>query len=546
MLRRFTRPGTHAPTPPGDRRRIRGQSVVEFALVLPILLLLLAATIDFGRLFYTYVAVDNAAKEGALYGARSPLCDDSANPACADPNNVTWHVANEASNLVDSSGNSLLTATVACRDTAGVLVQPINNCVDGYTYQVTVTSPFRLITPLLSSIVGQTIVLRSESQATVISDAFDPTGLEALIWVDKTGSTNAAAITTVCVQADSVSSAGYYYQPCQDSINVDNYLQFQENTTVNYKVRIRNTGNINLTNVTYAFTINGVAVGTPGNCSTLPANLASGSGAFYCTFSRAATSTNPGNGIDDDTVSIAASGSASGLPTGATNGGATIKVAPAPRLAVNLQASPYRLGGSGYGTNGVANYSNGALGLARNTVSALTEIQNPTGWFYLNVVNQGGAASNFNVSVTQAGSPISLPGSCVVPSSLAASGQAGDSFSCIFPRTFNATTAYAMVASASATNAIIVGGQQPAVTVTTATCVAGKLVVPNLVDTLNPTADGSNKTVGQAKVIWPIAGFTGALTTAPAGAANGLSVINQGVTAYTCQNTNTAVTVGAQ
>ena len=61
MLRRFTRPGTYAPTPPGDRRRIRGQSVVEFALVLPILLLLLAATIDFGRLFYTYVAVDNAA-----------------------------------------------------------------------------------------------------------------------------------------------------------------------------------------------------------------------------------------------------------------------------------------------------------------------------------------------------------------------------------------------------------------------------------------------------------------------------------------------------
>ena len=52
------------------RDRSRGESVVEFALVLPILLLLLAATIDFGRLFYLYVAVNNAAKEGALYGAR--------------------------------------------------------------------------------------------------------------------------------------------------------------------------------------------------------------------------------------------------------------------------------------------------------------------------------------------------------------------------------------------------------------------------------------------------------------------------------------------
>ena len=63
----------------------RGQSVVEFALVLPILLLVLAAAIDLGRFSYAYVAVQNAAKEGAFYGARSPLCDDNANPACADP-----------------------------------------------------------------------------------------------------------------------------------------------------------------------------------------------------------------------------------------------------------------------------------------------------------------------------------------------------------------------------------------------------------------------------------------------------------------------------
>ncbi len=526
------------------RKRSRGQSVVEFALVLPILLLLLAATIDFGRLFYTYVAVDNAAKEGALYGARQPLCDDNSNPACADPNNVAWHVANEASNLVDGSGNSLLTSTVACRDTSGVLVQPINNCVDGFTYQVTVTSPFTLITPLISSIVGQTIVLRSQSQATVISDAFDPTGLEALIWVDKTGSQNAAAITTACIQADSVTSAGYYYQPCQDSTNVDNYLQFQENTTVNYKVRVRNTGNINLTGITYAFTINGVAVGKPGTCSSLPASITAGAGAFYCTFSRSATSINPGNGIDDDTVAIAAAGSASGLPTGATNGGATIKVAPAPHLAVNIQASQYRLGDDGDGTNGVADYSNGALGLARIATSPVTEIQNPTGWFNLTVVNQGGAASNFNVTVTQAGTPISLPGSCPVPTTLAASGQAGDKFTCIFPRTFTGTQTYAMVATATATNAVIVSGQQPSVNVTTSTC--NKQVVPNLVDTLTPSADGTNKTVLQAKNAWPAAGFTGTLTTVPGTAANGLSVIRQTVDAYTCQNANTPITVTAQ
>ena len=73
--------------------------MVEFALVLPIMLLLLAAAIDLGRLFYAYVAVENAAKEGAFFGARNPLCDDGVNSNCGNPNNVLWHVANEAPNL---------------------------------------------------------------------------------------------------------------------------------------------------------------------------------------------------------------------------------------------------------------------------------------------------------------------------------------------------------------------------------------------------------------------------------------------------------------
>ena len=43
-----------------------GQSAVEFALVLPILLLLLMGMFDFGRAFYYYNAVANAAREICL------------------------------------------------------------------------------------------------------------------------------------------------------------------------------------------------------------------------------------------------------------------------------------------------------------------------------------------------------------------------------------------------------------------------------------------------------------------------------------------------
>ena len=72
---------------------------------------------------------------------------------------MVWHVENEAPNLVDGSGNSLLTSTVACRRPNGTLVQPINDCLDGDTYQVTVSTPFSLITPILSTIIGSPITL---------------------------------------------------------------------------------------------------------------------------------------------------------------------------------------------------------------------------------------------------------------------------------------------------------------------------------------------------------------------------------------------------
>ena len=48
----------------------RGQSLVEMALVLPILLLLVAAIADFGRAFNSYIVITNAAREGARFAAR--------------------------------------------------------------------------------------------------------------------------------------------------------------------------------------------------------------------------------------------------------------------------------------------------------------------------------------------------------------------------------------------------------------------------------------------------------------------------------------------
>ena len=45
----------------------RGQTLVEFALTLPILLLLLFGVIEFGRIFQAWVTLQNAARAAARY-----------------------------------------------------------------------------------------------------------------------------------------------------------------------------------------------------------------------------------------------------------------------------------------------------------------------------------------------------------------------------------------------------------------------------------------------------------------------------------------------
>jgi len=53
------------------RQKSRGQSLVEFAVLLPILVMILAIAADFGRAFTAYIAISSAAREGAAYGMQS-------------------------------------------------------------------------------------------------------------------------------------------------------------------------------------------------------------------------------------------------------------------------------------------------------------------------------------------------------------------------------------------------------------------------------------------------------------------------------------------
>src|SRR5687768_13290462 len=61
------------------QRASRGQALVEMAIVLPLLILLLVMTIDFGRVFFGWVGLQNATRIGADRASQTAAAWPTAN-----------------------------------------------------------------------------------------------------------------------------------------------------------------------------------------------------------------------------------------------------------------------------------------------------------------------------------------------------------------------------------------------------------------------------------------------------------------------------------
>jgi Flp pilus assembly protein TadG len=146
-------------TPLRQRRdRQRGQSLVEFALMNVFLTILLLGVVDIGRAYFTYLALKDAAAEGAYFGAAYPQCVTNANAACPSPNNIDYRVRN-------SSPRGLVNwSTVDIGVNAPDLTP-------GQSLTVTVTFDYPIITPFVGTIVGgQSIELGAQSVAVIVSN----------------------------------------------------------------------------------------------------------------------------------------------------------------------------------------------------------------------------------------------------------------------------------------------------------------------------------------------------------------------------------------
>lgn len=127
--------------------RTRGQSLVEFALILPVFMVLFATTLDLGRLAVAQLSVTNAAREGAFQATKTPTDVDPAAPCPA--NGKTNLVICRVQLELKDSGVSVAPSDVA-------VACSVAGCPTGMGNRVTVnvTGHFQLLTPILAGFFG--------------------------------------------------------------------------------------------------------------------------------------------------------------------------------------------------------------------------------------------------------------------------------------------------------------------------------------------------------------------------------------------------------
>jgi hypothetical protein len=132
-------------------RRKRGQAMAEFALVLPIFLLILFGIIDGGRMIFVSNQLSEAARDGARWGSVQERSTTSAGRASIDDRVIGI-----------LNGVPAPAVTISCeRDES-----TIPDCRFGDILVVRVESDFQFATPFLGGLMGEP-TLSAESKVVV-------------------------------------------------------------------------------------------------------------------------------------------------------------------------------------------------------------------------------------------------------------------------------------------------------------------------------------------------------------------------------------------
>jgi len=165
--------------PPNLLRRLRalhrtapeerslGQSLVEFALTLPVILMLTLIALDFGRVYLGYINVQNMSRIAANFAANNPTAWGTTPDAAVQAqyrNQILADASATNCDLPQSGGVDVVPAPVFS-DVDG------DGTPDGLgdRAQVQITCTFGVITPVISNIVGGSVSVSAESDFPVKS-----------------------------------------------------------------------------------------------------------------------------------------------------------------------------------------------------------------------------------------------------------------------------------------------------------------------------------------------------------------------------------------
>jgi Flp pilus assembly protein TadG len=114
----------------GLRRDERGTQLVELALVLPLMLMLVGATAEFGRFFYTYSTLSKATRAGARFQINQPPGTNMT-----QTKNLVVYGITAGTGTAVATGLTPANVQVVENKTPAGAVQTVSVSINGYGYQ---------------------------------------------------------------------------------------------------------------------------------------------------------------------------------------------------------------------------------------------------------------------------------------------------------------------------------------------------------------------------------------------------------------------------
>lgn len=136
---------------------------MELALIAPVMVILVMGVLDLGRAYRMNIRLENAAREGAAFAQVIPN-----HVSCGADGSVEGHVRAEEPALASTPG---FTIEVLGKDGTNTFV-PMTGCTGalatpGERVRVEVRAQFSVMTPLVASIVGDTLTLEGHAEVRV-------------------------------------------------------------------------------------------------------------------------------------------------------------------------------------------------------------------------------------------------------------------------------------------------------------------------------------------------------------------------------------------